>query len=473
MPQNSSSVLSVPRGAGKSTLFGAISLACVVPEMDELQAGPLVESMSECSVIAASFSQGRHIMSHCKQFIKPWLKKDKRRFRILDTQNFLSISDRETEASVKVLPHNSSTISGLQSKIILVDEISKFNLNSINLTLAVLEGARGKMKDSKILYIGTQAASEDHPFQKIISEQADYAQVHCAEEQDDFFDKNIWFKSNPGLEKHFVDLLPIIERESALAQKDSMLLSRFKNYRLNMPVSEVYQSTSMLLEAGTWKSIEVNEIDTSGEYIAGIDMGVSTSMSAVCAYFIESKFLDGLGVFASEPGPAERGINDSVGPLYSRMLADGDLILSEGLISKIDDLLFEMLRRWGPPKCIIMDSWRAKEMRQRVRELAASGHFPSVDIVERRQGFQSQGEDCRTFQAACLTGKVKPKRCLLFRAGMESARVVQNEAGWSKLSKKSMRCRDDIVVASVLAVGLAERLPKPRPEFDIIGCKAG
>ena len=94
---------------------------------------------------------------------------------------------------------------------------------------------------------------------------ADYCQVHAATENDPPFQKRTWLKANPSL-KWMPDLELAIRREAAKAKRDATLLPSFLALRLNMGVGDVAEN--LLLEAGTWESIEGNEL-AEGPYALG------------------------------------------------------------------------------------------------------------------------------------------------------------------------------------------------------------
>ena len=123
-------------------------------------------------------------------------------------------------------------------------------------------------------------------------------------------------------------------------------------------------------------------------------------------------------------------------------------------------LLEEILNRWGPPDAIVCDRWREAELRQELVKL----EYPGCPLVVRGMGFLDGGADVREFRTACLDGHVQPVRSLLLRSAMSGARVTTDPAGNSKLAKggqgRRMRCRDDAVAASILAVAEGRRRAK-------------
>ena len=70
----------------------------------------------------------------------------------------------------------------------------------------------------------------------------------------------------------------------------------------------------------------------------------------------------------------------------------------------------------------------------------------------------------REFRTACLDGHMQSVRSLLLRSAMSGARVTTDPAGNSKLAKggqgRRLRCRDDAVAASILAVAEGRRRAK-------------
>ena len=95
------SAFSMGRGGGKTTLVAAIAAAAV--DVD----GPLVEPRAECLVIASSFDQGlicfRHVMSFLENTFEEYGMGPKGRYRVQDSANRATITDRETGAMLRVL----------------------------------------------------------------------------------------------------------------------------------------------------------------------------------------------------------------------------------------------------------------------------------------------------------------------------------------------------------------------------------
>ena len=215
---------------------------------------------------------------------------------------------------------------------------------------------------------------------------------------------------------------------------------------------------SLLVDADTWKRIEVDDAGMGDKYALGLDLGQNEAMSAAAAFWPETGRLEAVACFPEVPTLQERGLADGVGSLYVRMAEAGDLIVAGRRVSSIEELLTECLERWGTPGVIVCDRWREAELREKLEKI----EFPMTTLEVRGQGFRDGGEDVRIFRKACASGSVQPERSLLLRAAMAEARVVGDPAGNWKLSKATQggrraHARDDAAAAAILAVSAGMR----------------
>ena len=443
--QPDDAALSLARGAGKTTFVAGLAAAACN--------GPLVEPMGECLVVASSFDQGLICFRHILHFMGPEIEADTKRWRIQDSANRATITDRETGAMVRVLGSDPRRLHGAAPRLILADEVAQWPENQIDRMLAALETSRGKIPDSKMLWLGTRASSVDHPFEQAFK-LVGYAQVHCAGPNDPMFRKATWRKSNPGIDRQ-PDLEKAIRQEAKRAKMDPSALARFKALRLNLGIPDVVEKVLLTVEA--WDRIEVETAERAGEYVLGVDLGGSAAMSACSGYWPDTGALEAIACFPELPTLRERGHSDGVGPLYERLLERGELLQAGLRVSDIGALLTESLQRWGNPSAIVCDRWREAELRQTL-ELE---EFPRCPIITRGQGYKDGADDVREFQKACLSDKVSPVRSMLLRSAMQGARVVTDPAGNAKLAKggegRRTRCRDDAAAAAILAVAEGRR----------------
>ena len=344
--------LSLGRGCGKSTFVGAIAAACV--DVD----GPLQANRAESVVVASSFEQAMIVFRHTLAFLQPTLQKHgvgpKGRYRVQDSANRASITDTTTGAMLRCIGSDPARSHGLAPRLIILDESAQFPPGNIDRMVASLETSRGKIPDSRMLWLGTRAASGTHPFEKmLLPGGADYRQVHAADPSDNPFSIKSWRKANPGLD-HLPDLLAALRKESARAAKDGEKLASFRALRLNLGVSDIRES--WLMDPDTWASIERSDTPKVGKYYLGIDLGENASMSCAAAYWPETGALQAIGVFPEEPPLLQRGHSDGVGELYLRAEARGELYQAGELVSDPAELLRLALEQWGRPTKIVCDT---------------------------------------------------------------------------------------------------------------------
>ena len=432
--------LSLARGGGKTTFTAALAAATLD--------GPLQAPMSETLVVASSFDQGKICFAYVLNFLRPVIESDPKGWRVQDNSNRSIIENRKTGSILRVLASDPRRMHGRAPKLILMDEVAQWPETTIEKAIAALETSRGKIPDSKSIWLGTRAATSEHVFEKALDNGLEYVQIHCARADDPVFQRRTWKRANPG-----IDLLPdlekVIRQEAERAKKDPGKLMSFRALRLNQGVSDVQEA--LILSVELWLEIESKEIDRSGKYLLGLDLGQNSSMSACAGYWMDTGALDCFAVFPETPSLYERQQSDGVGQLYTTAFNRSELILRGERVSDIPALLREVLDRWGAPAAVVCDSWRIAELKQAMGRV----RFPRVKVIERRQGFGDGGEDLRNYRTACIDRQVKPGENLLLRAAMAGARVQGDAAGNVKLKKVSkgrVVFKDDCAAASIIVV---------------------
>ena len=445
--------ISMGRGGGKSTFVASIGAAAVDV------GGPLVEPMAETVIVASSFDQGvGTIWRHALHFLRPSLERygvgKRGRFRLLDSSNRALVADKETGATLRVLGSDPRRMHGLQPRLLLLDEPSQWPESTRDRALAALKTSRGKIPDSKALWLGTRPSEADHPFQRALDGHGvRFALSYAAPEDDPPFQKRTWVKANPSLRHGFPDLEDAIRSEAADARHDPDALASFRSLRLNQGTSDV--SRSVLVDAATWARAEQADGERTGPYVLGLDLGQNRSMSAAAGYW-QGGLLDGIGCFPEHPTLQKRGLAHGVGRRYVDMHNRDELILRGERVSGLGQFLDHILGRWGRPAAIVVDRWRRDELLQ-----ALEARRIRAPLVTRGMGFKDGAEDVRSFRAAVLGGRVRPVESLLLRSAMLAAELQSDPAGNRKVRK---RTGDDAAVAAVLAVGTGFRQWQNRPQ---------
>ena len=434
--------LSVARGNGKTTLVAGLAAASVD--------GPMRLPRAEVIVVASSFAQARLTFDHLKHFLGEKIR-DRREWRLVDNFQHCRLEHRASGATVRCLGSDPKRMHGLAPKLVICDEPAQWPNHTSEAALAALRTSMGKIPDSRLIALGTRAATADHWFSRMLK--GDKAVMYSARPDDPPFQRRTWKRANPSLDI-MPDLLERLRIEAAEAWRDPVALASFEALRLNKGTSDVVES--LLLDARTWKQA-VGQAEQSGGYILGLDLGSVMSMSAAAGYWPDTGRLDGIGCFAEQPDLGTRGLRDGVGGLYKVLHERDELVIGGVKVHDPRSLLDEVWTRWGKPAAVVCDRWRILELREALRSL----RWPVVQLVERGQGYKDGGEDVRTFRRAFLEGKVTPTASLLLAAAVSEARTISDPAGNSKLANqrqgKRSGGRDDAAAAAILAVSLGHR----------------
>ena len=441
---------SVARGNGKSELASGIAVSGLV--------GVLAEPHGQVIVTASSFQQARIVFASALTMMRPRIEAEPKRFRIVDNEQRALLVDRETGCELRCIGSDAARAHGLRPSGIMVwDEWAQWAQGGERMSSALLTGL-GK-RPCRIFAIGTRPPTEHHPFARWLRS-ADFAAVYAADDDCDPLDWRSFLAANPSW-RAFPQLRTQIKSEIELAKRDPAMLAPLRALRLNLGTEDT--SAAVLLSAESWRACEDGVSERTGPSCWGIDLGSGNAMSAIASYWPASKRLETVAAFPSEPSLHQRATEDGVAGLYERMHERGELLTLGQRVTDIGSLLTVGLERFGRPAVIACDRWREKELRD---ALDAIG-FPQAAVVVRGQGFLDGSQDLREFKVAALDGRIRTPVSLLMRSAMAEARTVSDASGNEKLSKSTeggrrMRAKDDAVAASILAVAVGSRTPKPR-----------
>ena len=444
--QSGDAGLTLGRGGGKTTLIAAIGAACVDV------GGPLVAPNAESVIVASSFDQALIAFRHALWFLRPTFEAHKRRFRVQDSANRATITDRETGAMLRVLGSDPKRAHGLAPKLVIGDELAQWPLTRIDAMLAALTTSLGKIPDSRAVWIGTRPASNLHPFARILVGDLGYLQTHAAGKTDPPFQRRTWLKANPSL-PHLPDLEAQIRKDATAARSDPAAMQTFKALRLNMGVSDVVES--VLLTVDTWERTCARPVpDREGRPVVGLDLGGGRAWSAAVALWPSGR-VEALAVAPGTPDVGAQERRDRVPAGTYRRLFEAGTVTTDGdlRVPRVGTVL-DRIRPWRPD-VLVCDRFRLAELQDA---------NPPCPIIPRRLMPSEWTEDIRAVRRFADDGPlaVDPAARPLLAAALASCTVKTDESNCTRLVKRGDRneARDDAAAALTLAAGALARAPK-------------
>ena len=447
--------LSLGRGGGKTTLIAAFGAACVDV------GGPLVEPNAESVIVASSFDQALIAFRHVVWFMRPTFEAHKGRFRIQDSANRATITDRQTGAMLRVLGSDPRRAHGLAPKLIIGDELAQWPTTRIDAMLGALLTSLGKIPGSRAVWIGTRPPTKVHPFARILSGDLGYRQVHAAKKGDPPYQKKTWLKANPGL-NHLPDLEARIRKDAAEARKDEAALQTFRALRLNEGVSETLES--VLLTVADWERVCGRPVpEPEGRPVVGLDLGAGRAWSAAVALWPNGR-VEALSVANGEVAVEDQERRDRVAAGTYRQLFTAGLVTTDGTrrVPRVE-VVIDRIRKWGP-SAVVCDRFRLDEL------LDAR---PPCPVIPRRLMPSEWDYDVRALRRTAADGPLtcEPASRSLIAASLSVAEVRTDENNISRLVKRGTNncSRDDVAAALCLAAGAWARMPRRRTHGIYLG----
>ena len=372
--------------------------------------------------------------------------KDRKLYKTADSHASCRIDCKSTGKVIQAISSKPTSAHGFRPSIIVWDEPAQASQNERQNLYDVLITGLGKNPHQKMILIGTTAADSTHFFEKWLNGAADVAFNFRAKNHDLTWE-NVKLANPSIMHKNFKSLRETVKSELKDAKSDPTLADGFRQLRMNLPIQASHEKA--VISSENWLKLETAEpLNLDGRFTLGIDLGSTRSMTAVTAFFTESRALASMGFFGDDPDLARRGRMDGVGDLYVEAERRGELTTTQGKITDIEAVMRWILDNWGKPLKIVVDRWRLEELRETLRKM----NFPRCQIVTRGQGFKDGNEDVETFRKSVIGENFKVPINLLVRSSFSQAVTQSDPAGNCKISKKNSRARDDLVCSIVLAV---------------------
>ena len=348
----------------------------------------------------------------------------------------------------------------------VVDELGLFAPNARGL----VNGLRSSVSAKNGRFIALSVWGDSPFIPEIVDRRNDPdVAVHLFQPADDdcaLDDRAAWAAANPGLASG-IKSLAYMEAEARRVILTPADQSDFRAYDLNLPQTP---SKEMICSLADWKDCLCRPDDlpeASGRVWVGWDMGGSASLSAFTAAW-ENGRLECWGAFPDKPLTlAERGKRDGCGSLYVRAHESGELALYSGRIVPAGEFLADCFERLSGSKIVAVgfDRYRRAEAEQAIEQAGIR-----CRIEPRGAGASAVADgshDVRAFQRAILKRAVRISRGLLLTSAIAESEIDRDARGNPAISKRKANARIDALSASVIALGIREKLrsARVRPAF--------
>lgn len=349
--------LSVARGNGKTATAAAIATACVHPE------GPLHVRGAETLIVASSVRQAGIVYGDVLAMLFPEgrPRRNDATWRVRDSDRLRRVDHRPSLASVEVIGSSPRRATGLRPLLVLADEPASWPRGSGDRLLAALRTSLGKQPGSRLIALGTRPDDREHWFELMLRECPSLC--FAADPSADVADPKVWAAANPSFD-HMESLRERIAYEAAQVAASPSLLSDFQALRLNAAPEAHLIKLAHVIEPEEWMAVESPPDALPGRDsrpIWGVELGGASESSAIAATWPSGR-LEVFAAFPSRPDLGQRGRDDDVGDVYTRMSDEGSVIVLGDHTMDYAALIREGLARYGRPQFIVCNRRKLGEL---------------------------------------------------------------------------------------------------------------
>ena len=444
-PETEISVLSCPRGAGKTTLAGLVASDLMRPDSPRFD--PTVETLGA----AASLNQARHLVGA----LRDHLREIEDEYSWVDSAQTLRVRHKPSGKVFRVLSSSGKRAMGLRAfDVVILDEPGSLDERGGTLLWRALSESLGKRAGQRLLAIGTRApADPDNWWPRLIGRGSGPG-IHVTElrapDEAPWDDWNTIRRANPLLNRS-ASLRRTVLRERDAARKDPALRRSFEAFRLNRTIDV---SASPLLPAADWRRTEARPCPPrEGRPVVGVDAGGARAWSAAVALWPNGR-VEAFALCGGVPDLRERERQDAQRRgLYGILASSGRLIVDDGLrVPRLSRLFAHLEERGIVPGAIVCDRFRHGEIGDATR-----GRWP---VILRTTRWSESTEDVGALRRLAADGPLavdEDSRPLLRVALAEAEAEADSSGNVRPRKRRGDRSRDDVAIALTLAAGVLHR----------------
>lgn len=441
----------IPRKNGKSTVGGGVGDYLLIADG---------ERGAEVYSAATKRDQAKIVFNAAAGMIRQ--SPELSRFATVLRNN---ISVEETASKFEPVSSESSTLDGLNASGVIIDELHAHRDRGVYDVLVTSMGAR----EQPLVFIITTAGVynpesigwELHDYavkvlEGSIDDDAWFAFIAAADDEDDWRDPVTWRKANPN---YGVSVKPSYMEEAAKAAEARPAAT---NTFLRLHLNRWTQQAQRWLSVEKWNACDgpVDVASLAGRpCFAGLDLAQKLDIAGTVLAFPEP---DGGGYtllprfYVPEEVVLEREQKGSR-PSYAAWVRDGHLLTTPGNVIDYDFIRRDINEQGKlyDIREIAFDPWAAMQVSL---QLAGDG----FTMVQMRQGFLSLSEPSKEFERLIVSGKIRHGGHPVLRWMVSNVQTTEDAAGNIKPDKGKSTEKIDGVVASIMAIGRAMLQPTPK-----------
>ena len=441
-------VISVPRKNGKTGLTITLALAHLCGPMSEPR-GLVVSAACDRAQATIVFNGMKAIIAVVPELrerleIRSWNK---------------SIRDVVTDSEYLALSAEVTTKHGLNPSFIIYDELAQAKNRELFDVLATSQGAR---ENPLMVVISTQSASDISPLTELLDLGAKginphlYSKLYAAEMDANIWSKKTWRACNPAL-----GTFRSMDEFEAFALQAQQIPTKQPSFRLLYLNQRVDVKEKQFLDLDDWlathRDIDYAQLEGKVCY-GGLDLSSVRDLTAFTLYF-PTECVALPYVWIPEPALA-----DDRAPFLAWKAA-GHLRVSgeKSTDTRVIALAISDLQRKYDVRSVAYDRWGIDTLRASLDDLGIY-----VPLLPHGQGYRDMSRSIDTFERLLVNRELRSPMNPVVTWSFQNLHVNTDPSGNRKFSKVNARDKIDPMVATIMAIGIAERGELMTPLLSVV-----
>jgi len=439
----------IPRGAAKTTLASAISLAFLLGPENEA-GGQIIQAAADQENAGIAFNSAWQMVQQDPALLK----------RVRSIESRKRLYHKKSASVMKAISSEAYSKHGLNASLFLADEIHSWNPTEGRKLFKTVQDSMVKRDRPLTITISTAGEGEGGLAWDLWSYSLAVARgevtdptfapiIFAAQPDADWRDEAAWFAANPAMDAGFCSVEEL-RAKARRVQHFPAEIADFRRFHLNQ-----WQAAA----ANPWLDLAIYDTNppaadpddlTGRPCVVAVDLSSVEDLTAVVAVFPsddgEDRSYDVLATFfLPEVGLAKKADRDRAD--YLRWAEAGHLVVTEG--NRVDyDAVLACIRDYAERfavRTVAFDKWNSNAVTTTLQK-------DGLPVTEYRQGMVSMAAPVRELKRAILGGQFRCSNPIM-RSCFGHVRTEKDASENEKFTKATSRGRIDGAVASAMAVG--------------------